>query len=990
MLNITQKPTRSLLFAFTLILAIVLPSFRLREASPPTCYNTPSTKGIEPAVKSGNPNSCDVGGNTGFKIEPPASGTFQFTNEDGELTACQGQSKMPLPGVTVTISNYNAANGTFNWSVSGTGVIIDKVIVKGGPAANVYTYAGQTADGYLHAPINPNVRDCKFYAISHIEFCYRKTNCTPPQDTCAVSFWKDTTIPPIPAATDDDQAVELGLKFKSNVSGYVTGIRFYKGTTNTGTHIGSLWKADGTLLAKATFQCETTSGWQRVLFSTPVYIAANTIYIASYYAPNGNYAFTKNYFSNNDLSVSPLIAPKDGTVGGNGVFKYSNSSTFPTETFMGSNYWVDVLFRPDLKITCPADKWLECGSSTHPNETGYATAPGNATITYTDEVSSNTCEKIIKRTWKAKDNCGNLATCLQKITLKDNRPPTITCPADKWLECGSSTHPDHTGKASAWDDCDENLTITYTDEVSSNTCEKIIKRTWKAKDKCGNLATCLQKITLKDNEAPTVLTPAGSLDRELSCDDEAGIAAAQQLSPTATDDCSGNNLILSAISGIILDPNCQSAYRIERKWFFKDQCGNESTFTQVIKVFDNKAPSFTVPENKIIHVDAECSYDADPSKTGMPTNLWDNCLDEAEIQVTYKDTITEGDCFNEKILTRTWMVSDGCNSKNKMQTIILKDNSDSYFHLGEGTLEVKLGLSQYPEADCPSDHSFSLEVDREEPIAVGKIPAYFYFNGIKLATPNNGAIKDKCFKAAVTKMKLFVWEIETSRSNNCWAEYEVLYKLVDNCGNAVFKRVKYRLEDDAAPYFEIAPQNKTVPYQSGRGIEQQISDWLSYNLSIVKYKDNCSSNFGFWLKPGAVTGTAPELCYNYEFILSDDCGNTHVHIAKLCTTGSHNLNSAGGKETAQSEKQAVLPAAAVNLYPNPATAAVNVEMGAYLGKTVHIRIVNSLGQVIQEVRINELQQVSERIELPAQAKGLHFVIIQSEGMETVTKKLIIN
>ena len=63
------------------------------------------------------------------------------------------------------------------------------------------------------------------------------------------------------------------MKFTSEVFGTVTGVRFYKVSANTGTHIGSLWSASGTLLASATFTGETASGWQQVNFSTPVQIA---------------------------------------------------------------------------------------------------------------------------------------------------------------------------------------------------------------------------------------------------------------------------------------------------------------------------------------------------------------------------------------------------------------------------------------------------------------------------------------------------------------------------------------------------------------------------------------------------------------------------------------------------------------------------------------------------------------------------------------------
>ena len=44
-------------------------------------------------------------------------------------------------------------------------------------------------------------------------------------------------------------AVELGTKFRADVNGYITAIRFYKSPQNIGPHIGNLWTATGTLLA---------------------------------------------------------------------------------------------------------------------------------------------------------------------------------------------------------------------------------------------------------------------------------------------------------------------------------------------------------------------------------------------------------------------------------------------------------------------------------------------------------------------------------------------------------------------------------------------------------------------------------------------------------------------------------------------------------------------------------------------------------------------
>jgi hypothetical protein len=155
------------------------------------------------------------------------------------------------------------------------------------------------------------------------------------------TLWKETDAPTTPSV-DDGGPLELGVKFLSETAGKIKGIRFYKGTGNTGTHAATLWTTGGAPLATATFTSETESGWQEVLFAEPVEIAANTTYVASYYAPNGRYAATGSYFSTSRDSA-PLHAPSSTVANGNGVFKYGASS-FPDQSFNATNYWVDVVF----------------------------------------------------------------------------------------------------------------------------------------------------------------------------------------------------------------------------------------------------------------------------------------------------------------------------------------------------------------------------------------------------------------------------------------------------------------------------------------------------------------------------------------------------------------------------------------------------------------------------------------------------------------------
>ena len=155
------------------------------------------------------------------------------------------------------------------------------------------------------------------------------------------TFWSATAVPAV-AAEADTAAVELGVKFRSDVNGTACGVRFYKGSANTGTHVGKLWSSGGTLLAQATFTSETASGWQQVTFSSPVAIMANTVYVASYHAPNGRYAANGGYFTTG-VDTPPLHALQNGVSGGNGVYLYG-AGGFPTNTLNSNNYWVDVVF----------------------------------------------------------------------------------------------------------------------------------------------------------------------------------------------------------------------------------------------------------------------------------------------------------------------------------------------------------------------------------------------------------------------------------------------------------------------------------------------------------------------------------------------------------------------------------------------------------------------------------------------------------------------
>ena len=160
---------------------------------------------------------------------------------------------------------------------------------------------------------------------------------------CPCTIFPSTATPAV-ASSGDNSSANLGVQFTPSVNGWIAGIRFYKGSANTGTHVGELWTSSGTLLGKVTFTSESASGWQEADFSSPIAVTAGTTYVASYYAPNGNYSFNSAYFAN-PVTNGPLTAPQSSAVtNGNGVYSYGGSPGFPSSSYNAANYWVDVNF----------------------------------------------------------------------------------------------------------------------------------------------------------------------------------------------------------------------------------------------------------------------------------------------------------------------------------------------------------------------------------------------------------------------------------------------------------------------------------------------------------------------------------------------------------------------------------------------------------------------------------------------------------------------
>jgi len=295
-------------------------------------------------------------------------------------------------------------------------------------------------------------------------------------------------------------------------------------------------------------------------------------------------------------------------------------------------------------ITCPAPITVSCASNVPAPSTGSVTASDNCagavTITHVgDAISNQTCVNrfTLTRTYRATDVCGNSATCTQIITVFDNTPPTITCPAPVTVSCASQVPPVNTGSVVTSDNCGGTVTVTHVGDVVTNqTCVNrfTLTRTYRATDACGNSATCAQVITVFDNTPPAITCPAN-----ITINFGDNTLPANTGNPTGSDNCGGTPTYSS--TDVIIPGICEQEFVINRTWTATDACGNTATCLQVI----------TVDGQCIVDLNLTKVYiDAGPVEPGDDINFVITVCNQGEVSagsITITDYIPIGFHLND-------------------------------------------------------------------------------------------------------------------------------------------------------------------------------------------------------------------------------------------------------------------------------------------------------------------------------------------------------
>jgi gliding motility-associated-like protein/uncharacterized repeat protein (TIGR01451 family) len=353
-------------------------------------------------------------------------------------------------------------------------------------------------------------------------------------------------------------------------------------------------------------------------------------------------------------------------------------------------FWVIVRdLTPPVLSGVPANQTVSC-EGVPAVATGITATDlcfGDVPVIFSQTTNGAGCNYQILRTWTATDSCGNVASQTQTITVQDLTPPTFNpacedvlvfytsagaaCPAsatvslavgdvishtDTWT-AGGMTVPAFLGCVT--DNCalpDDIIMRVASIEIENDNCGRTFTVRFAVEDDCGNVnpTEFVFVVAVVDDEAPVLnnIPP----NTTVSCD-----AIPNPSAVTATDDCDTTPTIALSETRTAGCP-----YVITRTWTASDDCGNTTTASQTINVFDNTPPVLAdPPANQAIMCEIPV-----PAPAALTAS--DNCDTSVGVSMneTYVGDPTSG-CY---LILRTWTATDDCgNTDTATQEIAVTD-----------------------------------------------------------------------------------------------------------------------------------------------------------------------------------------------------------------------------------------------------------------------------------------------------------------------------
>ncbi|WP_295124072.1 gliding motility-associated C-terminal domain-containing protein [uncultured Chitinophaga sp.] len=506
-----------------------------------------------------------------------------------------------------------------------------------------------------------------------------------------------------------------------------------------------------------------------------------------------------------------------------------NNSTTITQTIT-----VIDTTRPVFTVAIPADTTVDCSAipqlpdlqaSDNCSPVTRVTLTKNEQRVNIPGACRNNYQLI--RTWTATDECSNIRSATQTITVQDTTRPVFTtpAPANVTVTCDSvPLQPD----MSATDLCSPNAVTVTKNEQRVNTPGACVNnyqllRTWTATDECGNTTTVQQIITVQDMVKPRFVI-AIPRDTTVNCD-----AIPTMPALAATDNCSpaANVTITRNEQRVDIAGACDNNYRLLRTWTATDECGNYTTALQIITVQDTTRPVFTTP------IPANATVDCGNVPAQPDLIATDNCSAANRVTVTrneQREEIANANCTGSYRLIRTWTARDEC-----------------------GNLTVATQILTVQDTTRPV---FTSAPMRDTTVNCNEVPAWPVVTATDNCNPNGVTI-------TISQTKQFL-------SATCSNNYRLIrtWTAKDECGNTAIMQQILTVQDTIRPVFSIAPPRDTT-----------VNCDAIPSKPTVTATDNCSVNSKVKVTQTEVRENIPNSC-NYRLVRTwtaiDECGNSNI------------------------------------------------------------------------------------------------------------------
>ncbi|MFN5294297.1 MAG: T9SS type A sorting domain-containing protein [Flavobacteriales bacterium] len=537
-------------------------------------------------------------------------------------------------------------------------------------------------------------------------------------------------------------------------------------------------------------------------------------------------------------------------------------------------------------VGLPENVTIDCGDvlPAVAEVTAIDNCDSDVTISSEDNIVPGNCagSYLVERTYRATDNCGNQAVATQNIYVTDTTAPIFNAENESTFvyECNEFVP---VVTPVAVDNC-SGVEVSYSDEIIGDDCDTFISRVWTATDGCGNSSTFVQNITITDSEAPVI---AGEIEIERPCDDYQGIYV------TASDNCSDNVSVLWIVDDQTQSGSC--AGEIVRTYGAYDDCGNFSSFVQIIQLIDNTAP---VCSNIPAPLEVDCG-------ATIPTYfpLWaDQC--DNELVLTENTTFQQNGCV--AILTTVYTATDDCGNVGTVTRVVslvdttapvasnvpanqsiecsqfnggmgivaptFTDNCNSLTETSNVTEEIvgcnRVYTYEWTATDeCGNATSVSATItvfDQSNPIFTS-VPTGGTFacdGGINYGTAE---AMDACGLATVTFADNII-------GSNCPQTYTIIrtWTATDDCGNTASATSVYNVIDDVNPVFTSFPADASIE-----------CDVTELPAAGAEASDNCDGQVSIDYVDMLVAQNNCQRTYERIYTATDACGNSVTQIQQI-------------------------------------------------------------------------------------------------------------